>query len=210
MLRTMSMEVARGLAMPVSSQPTTWGRGRLSGIPSITASASMPPTPAGTGDSLGILTHGFSPKTQPALHMAPKHPAHYNNTLLLCSHKWRHCPISTKDTARNAEVPLNNCTSKIKSSKTIAQVRHHSQLENILYLKLIFCEKRNLPAKFCCTSSTYLSISCFLVVFSLNYKEWLLKGKKCYSRLLVDKKTIQNNNSRQSVMPEIQSGQQCF
>lgn len=45
MLTTISMDVASGLAVSVSSHPTTSGKVRVSGIPSITASVSMPPTP---------------------------------------------------------------------------------------------------------------------------------------------------------------------
>lgn len=41
----MSMEVVSGLMEPTSLQPTTWGRVRDTGWPSITASDSIPPTP---------------------------------------------------------------------------------------------------------------------------------------------------------------------
>lgn len=39
------MDVARMLTEPTSLQPTTWGRVREMGWPSITASDSIPPTP---------------------------------------------------------------------------------------------------------------------------------------------------------------------
>lgn len=47
MPRTMSMDVVSGLIEPTSLQPTTWGRAREAGWPSITASDSIPPTPGG-------------------------------------------------------------------------------------------------------------------------------------------------------------------
>lgn len=47
MPRTMSMEVVSGLMEPTSLQPTTGGSQRDTGWPNITASHSIPPTPAG-------------------------------------------------------------------------------------------------------------------------------------------------------------------
>lgn len=47
MPRTMSMEVVNGLTEPTSLQPTTGGSQRDTGWPNITASHSIPPTPAG-------------------------------------------------------------------------------------------------------------------------------------------------------------------
>jgi hypothetical protein len=45
MPRTISMDVTKALDDPVSSHPTTSGKVRVTGRPSITASVSMPPTP---------------------------------------------------------------------------------------------------------------------------------------------------------------------
>ncbi len=42
---TISMDVARGLMVPTSLQPTTCGRVKDTGWPNMTASDSMPPTP---------------------------------------------------------------------------------------------------------------------------------------------------------------------
>lgn len=46
MPRTMSMEVVSGFMEPTSLQPTTGGSQRDTGWPNITASHSIPPTPA--------------------------------------------------------------------------------------------------------------------------------------------------------------------
>lgn len=45
MPRTTSMDVTKGFDEPVNSHPTTSGKVRETGRPSITASVSMPPTP---------------------------------------------------------------------------------------------------------------------------------------------------------------------
>lgn len=59
-VRTMSVEVISLSAMPDSLYPTTSGRTMLIGWPSITASASIPPTPARTHTLLYIITYYYT------------------------------------------------------------------------------------------------------------------------------------------------------